>query len=64
MAASFRPPALVCFLGFVREDGESAYIYSVKYDIRRLRAIVDKKGIENAALTINPAFWRALEVRR
>ncbi|MGI8734583.1 MAG: P-loop ATPase, Sll1717 family [Pyrinomonadaceae bacterium] len=52
------------FLGFIREDGEPAYIYSVKYDIRRLHAIVNKKGLENAALTINPAFWRALEVRR
>jgi hypothetical protein len=50
------------FLGFIREDGEAAYIYSVKYDIRRLRAIIDKKGLEHAALTINPAFWRALEV--
>ncbi len=51
------------FFGFVREDGEPTYIYSVKYDIRRLRAIVDKKSLENAALTINPAFWRALEIR-
>ncbi|MEK6283853.1 MAG: hypothetical protein AABN95_26155 [Acidobacteriota bacterium] len=51
------------FLGFLRDDGETAYIYSVKYDIRRLRAIIDKKGFESSTLTINPAFWRALEVR-
>jgi hypothetical protein len=51
------------FLGFVRDNGETAYIYSVKYDIKRLRAIVEKKGLEQSALRINPAFWRALEVR-
>jgi hypothetical protein len=51
------------FLGFVREDGEAAYIYSVKYDMRRLRGLVQKKGLDHAALRINPAFWRALEVR-
>ncbi len=50
------------FLGFVRDDGEAAYIYSVKYDIRRLRAIIDKKGLEASLMMINPAFWRALEV--
>lgn len=51
------------FLGLEREDGEAAYIYSVKYDMRRLRALIQKKGIDQAAMRINPAFWRALEVR-
>lgn len=51
------------FLGFVRDNGETAYIHSVKYDMRRLRAIVEKKGLYNAAFKINPAFWRALEIR-
>jgi hypothetical protein len=51
------------FFGLVREDGGEAYIYSVKYDFRKLRAMIDKKGLENLTLTINPAFWRALEVR-
>jgi hypothetical protein len=50
-------------LGFVREDGEAAYIYSVKYDMRRLMALVQKKGLDQAALKINPAFWRGLEIR-
>lgn len=50
------------FLGFVRDDGEAAYIHSVKYDIRRLRAVIEKKGLDHAALKINPAFWRALEI--
>jgi hypothetical protein len=51
------------FFGLVRDDGEATYIYSVKYDMRRLRGLVQKKGLDNAALRINPAFWRALEVR-
>jgi hypothetical protein len=51
------------FLGLEREDGEATYIYSVKYDMRRLRALIQKKGIDQAAMRINPAFWRALEVR-
>jgi hypothetical protein len=51
------------FLGYVRDDGEAAYIYSVKYDMRRLRGLVQKKGLNNTAFRINPAFWRALEVR-
>jgi hypothetical protein len=52
------------FLGFLRDDGEAAYIYSVKYDIRRLRAIIEKKGLDSSTLIINPTFWRALEVRQ
>jgi len=51
------------FLGVLRDDGETAYIYSVKYDMKRLRALVKRKGLEHTALRINPAFWRALEVR-
>jgi hypothetical protein len=51
------------FLGFSRDDGEDAYIYSVKYDMRRLKALIQHKGLEHAALRINPAFWRALEVQ-
>jgi hypothetical protein len=51
------------FLGIVREDGEVAYIYDVKYDIKRLNALVRKRGDGGATFRINPAFWKALEVR-
>ena len=51
------------FLGVLRENGEAAYIYSVKYDMKRLKALLHRKGLEQSALRINPAFWRALEVR-
>jgi hypothetical protein len=50
------------FLGVAREDGEIAYIYLVKYDIKRLKALV-KKQHENIVLYyINPAFWAGLEI--
>jgi len=50
------------FLGVAREGGEIAYIYSVKYDIKRLKALV-KKQPENIVLYyINPAFWAGLEI--
>ena len=51
------------FLGIVREDGEVAYIHDVKYDIKRLSALVRKRGDGAARFRINPAFWEALEVR-
>jgi hypothetical protein len=52
------------FLGLEREYGETSYIYSVKYDMKRLQALIEKKGLETASLRINPAFWRALEIRQ
>ena len=51
------------FLGVVREDQEETYIYQVKYDIRRLKGLIRRKGDEMARFRINPAFWKALEVR-
>ncbi len=51
------------FLGVVREDGEATYIYEVKYDIKILKGLVRKRGEEALSFRINPAFWRALEVR-
>jgi hypothetical protein len=50
------------FLGYVRDDGEAAYIYNVKYDMRRLAALIQKKGLEQTSLKVNPAFWRGLEI--
>ncbi len=51
------------FLGVVRDDEEVAYIYHVKYDIKRLKALVKKRGEDSVRFYINPAFWKALEVR-
>lgn len=51
------------FLGAIRDDGETSYIYSVEYDMKRLRALVKLQGVETTRFRVNPAFWRALEVR-
>lgn len=51
------------FLGVIRDDGETSYIYSVEYDMKRLRALVKLQDVETTRFRVNPAFWRALEVR-
>jgi len=50
------------FLGFVRDGGEVAYIYSVKYDMKRLKALISHKPFGRVVYYINPAFWRGLEI--
>lgn len=51
------------FIGIIRENGETTYIYSVKYEMKRLQALIQKRGIEEISFRINPAFWRALEIQ-
>lgn len=51
------------FLGVVRQSGETAYIYSVKYDLRRLQAIANQNGGTTTRFQINPAFHRGLEIQ-
>ena len=51
------------FIGVIREPNDTSYIYSVKYDIRRLKALIVKRGILECRFRINPAFWLALEVK-
>lgn len=52
------------FLGFLREGGDPAYVYSVKYDMKRLRALIEKQASDGSNLVycINPAFWKGLEI--
>jgi hypothetical protein len=50
-------------LGFRRPAGEAAFIYSVGYDIRRLRALIEKRKGGELVYVVNPAFWRGLEIR-
>lgn len=50
------------FLGFVRDDGEVAYIYSVKYDMKRLKALLEKRVKHETIFMVNPAFWKGLEI--
>jgi hypothetical protein len=50
-------------LGFKKVTGEIVYIYSVGYDIKRLRAMVNKRSDETATFVINPAFWKGLDIK-
>lgn len=50
------------FLGITRGE-EATYIYDVRYDQARLRAQATKRNPENMRYTINPAFWRSLELK-
>jgi len=51
------------FIGITRENGDVTYIYDVMYDIRRLKALVNKRLSEGAKFRINPAFWKGLETK-
>lgn len=50
------------FLGIVDEEDKTTYIYSVRYDIKRIQAIVRKKGTYDTMFRVNPAFWKALGI--
>ena len=50
------------FLGVVREDGEVAYIYTVRYDLKRLKAVAKRSAGHAPVYEINPAFWVGLEI--
>lgn len=50
-------------LGFRRRDGNFSFIYSVQYDIRRLKALLQNRGSDIVTYIINPAFWAGLEIR-
>jgi hypothetical protein len=49
-------------IGFRRIDGESTYIYSVRYDIKRLKSLLKKREEKGIVYLINPAFWKGLEI--
>lgn len=50
------------FLGVVRLNGESDYIYTVNYDMKMLSAIAAKLKDTGLVYCINPAFWSGLQV--
>lgn len=51
------------FLGMLREDGNSTYIYDVNYDMRKLKALRKKRGASDMVYAINPAFWAGLDIK-
>ncbi len=50
-------------LGFRGTKGEPKYIYSVRYDMKRMRSLISKREDADIVYVINPAFWKGLEVR-
>lgn len=50
-------------LGIIKDDGEVAYIYSVRYDRKFLNALIARRGEDNQVFYINPAFWVGLEIK-
>ena len=49
-------------LGVMRPNGDATFIYSVNYDMKRLKAIISKLVSDGLVYVINPAFGAALEV--
>ena len=50
-------------MGVVRLNGDVTYIYSVNYDMARLRGIVTKLDETGLVYVLNPAFVAALEAQ-
>jgi hypothetical protein len=50
-------------IGFRRLDGDPIYIYTVRYDMKRLKALLKKHEDEGFVYLINPAFWKGLEIK-
>ena len=50
-------------LGVVRLNGDLTFIYSVNYDMKRLKGIISKLSETGVMYVINPAFGAALEVK-
>jgi hypothetical protein len=50
-------------IGYRRRDGEDAFIYSVRYDIKRLKALFNKTPADELIYVVNPAFWKGLEIK-
>ncbi len=49
-------------IGFLKEESEPTYIYSVGYDIKRLKAMLRKRSDKDITFVINPAFWKGLDI--
>jgi hypothetical protein len=50
-------------LGFKKSHNEIIYIYSVGYDIKRMKAMLDKRNGQGIVFFINPAFWKGLAIK-
>jgi hypothetical protein len=50
-------------VGFKNREGEYTFIYSVRYDMKKLKALLKKRESEKIKFIINPAFWKGLEIK-
>jgi hypothetical protein len=51
-------------IGFRKEEGNPTYIYSVRYDMKRMKALMEKRAHNGLVYLINPAFWKGLEIKK
>ncbi len=51
------------FIGGVRQNLDERFIYSVGYDSRKLKAMIENVPEENRLFVINPAFHKELDIR-
>lgn len=51
------------FLGFTRNDLSDCYIYSVSYDMKKFKALLENIPLSERIYLINPAFHRGLEIK-
>jgi hypothetical protein len=51
------------FLGIVRSEDDVTYIYSVRYERKRLKAFVNRPSGDEPLYQINPAFWAGLDIQ-
>jgi len=50
------------FLGILRDDGSTTYIYDVNYEMRKLVALKNTRPANDLVYSINPAFWAGLDI--
>jgi hypothetical protein len=51
------------FIGILREDGVTTYIYDVHYEMRKLIALKNARPQKDLVYSINPAFWFGLDIK-
>jgi hypothetical protein len=50
-------------IGYRRESGDLSFIYSVRYDMKRLKTLLKRRPADEVIYIVNPAFWKGLEIK-
>lgn len=48
------------FLGIVKKDGLTSFIYDVGYNMAKLKALAEQAGGDTSIYQVNPAYWPGL----